>query len=199
MMDETSAVKRDRRAYWKDYQKRRYAACRANVRPKVSPTKEGQPQYSLEEKIAFFTWKLQQVAQSAKRRGKEFDLRVSDLQLPDNCPVLGIPLDYGTPAKEFSAAPSIDRIDNAKGYVQGNVLVISTRANAMKSDASRDEIEKAARFWLGFFAEDTAVLETLGDTVPGQLSLVAKSARHEARKAYWREYQKKKSLERKVG
>ncbi len=194
-MEKEPATKRDRRAYWREYQRRRYAAYRASLPPKVS---SATPVYSLDEKVAYFTWKLQQVAQSAKKRGKEFDLRVADLQLPDNCPVLRIPLDYGTPAKNFEATPSIDRIDNTKGYVAGNVLVISTRANTLKRDASRDELEKAARFWLGFFAGDAAVLETLGDAVPGQLSRAAKSVRHEARKEYWRNYQRKKSLERKA-
>lgn len=198
-MEKEPAAKRDRRAYWREYQRRRYAAYRASLPPKVSSLiTENDPAYSLDEKIAYFTWKLQQVAQSAKKREREFNLRVVDLQLPDNCPVLGIPLDYGTPAKNFEATPSIDRIDNTKGYVTGNVLVISTRANTLKRDASRDELERASRFWLGFFAGDAATLETLGDVVPGQLSRAAKSVRHEARKEYWRNYQRKKSLERKT-
>ena len=38
--------------------------------------------------------------------------------------------------------PTIDRIDNNKGYIPGNVAVISWRANALKKDASTEEVEK---------------------------------------------------------
>ena len=34
-----------------------------------------------------------------------------------------------------SNSPSIDRLDNTKGYVKGNVWVISTLANNMKNSA----------------------------------------------------------------
>ena len=37
--------------------------------------------------------------------------------------------------------PSLDRIDGAKGYVKGNVRVISHRANMLKNDATIEELE----------------------------------------------------------
>ena len=39
-----------------------------------------------------------------------------------------------------SFSPSLDRIDSTKGYVPGNVWVISNKANRMKSNAAAEEL-----------------------------------------------------------
>ncbi len=44
-------------------------------------------------------------------------------------------------------SPSLDRLDPAKGYVRGNVAIISLRANAIKSNASWQDIQRVAD-WL---------------------------------------------------
>ena len=41
----------------------------------------------------------------------------------------------------------IDRIDPKKGYVKGNIIVVSMRANRIKTDATVDEIRKVADFY----------------------------------------------------
>lgn len=38
-------------------------------------------------------------------------------------------------------AISIDRVDNRYGYIKGNIVLVSTRTNTMKSDATLDEME----------------------------------------------------------
>ena len=43
-------------------------------------------------------------------------------------------------------SPSLDRMDNSKGYVKGNVQVISHKANSMKFSASKDELLKFAEW-----------------------------------------------------
>jgi len=61
------------------------------------------------------------------------------------CPVLGINLVHGVESSHNS--PSLERIDNNKGYVKGNILIISSRANTMKSDGTWQEIMAVAKFY----------------------------------------------------
>lgn len=77
----------------------------------------------------------------AKIQGHEFNITIDDLDLPEKCPILEIPLD-GYISKNRNNNPSIDRIDNTKGYIKGNVCIISFKANRMKSDLTIEELEK---------------------------------------------------------
>ncbi len=79
----------------------------------------------------------------AKKKGLPFDITENDIELPEFCPVLGIKLVIGegqNPRRNY-ASPTLDRVKNEKGYVRGNVRVISARANSLKSDASVEEME----------------------------------------------------------
>ncbi len=92
------------------------------------------------------TYSLFWVAKSrAKKKGIEFSLSVEDIAVPDVCPVLGIPL-YTNRGKAGPNSPSIDRIDNKKGYILGNVQVISYRANMLKGDASIEEVRRVLAY-----------------------------------------------------
>jgi len=85
---------------------------------------------------------LKDIRKRAKKKNLYFNLDESDLETPNICPVLGIPLFRNVGGVNGSAnSPSIDRIDNTKGYIKGNVQIISNRANSLKSDASIEELE----------------------------------------------------------
>ena len=71
----------------------------------------------------------------ANKKGHEFSIELSDVTVPTTCPVLGTPM----------ASPSLDRIDSSKGYVKGNVRVISKRANMLKNDATIEELTLVLR------------------------------------------------------
>ena len=78
----------------------------------------------------------------AKRRNIEFSIKYTDFELPELCPILGIKLEYG--AGHDGNAPqhaTLDRIDNTKGYVPGNVMIVSRLANAMKNEASFNQLQ----------------------------------------------------------
>lgn len=71
----------------------------------------------------------------------ECDIIRGDIIVPAVCPVLGLPL-LRTRGKVSPGSPSLDRIDNSKGYIRGNIRVISYRANSLKSNATIDEMTK---------------------------------------------------------
>lgn len=96
--------------------------------------------------------------ENAKKRAKEngvrFTLTLDDMpEIPEICPVLGIPIVPNTVAGPLDSSPSLDRIVRAQGYVPGNVRIISNRANRLRSDATADELR--------LVAEDAARIEGL--------------------------------------
>lgn len=86
---------------------------------------------------------LRGAKQRAKTKGLEFNIDVSDIILPDTCPLLNVPLSSSCRenTKSVDNSYSVDRINPSKGYVKGNVWVISNKANRIKNDASLDELE----------------------------------------------------------
>ena len=80
---------------------------------------------------------------SAKLRAEKFDLPFDitpeDVCIPERCPVFGTILQRAIRKGGGMHSPTLDRIDNSKGYVRGNVAVISKRANNLKSDGSAVE------------------------------------------------------------
>lgn len=84
---------------------------------------------------------LRAASNRAKKRDMEFSITEDDFELPERCPILGIPIQVNSGKKGgFGDSASLDRIDSTKGYVKGNVQVLSRRANAMKMDASPAEL-----------------------------------------------------------
>lgn len=82
----------------------------------------------------------------AKRSNMEFSIDADDIFIPKICPVLGIPL-HRCKKENWNNSPSIDRIDNTKGYIKGNVIIVSRRANILKKDATIEELQKLASFY----------------------------------------------------
>lgn len=84
---------------------------------------------------------LKLVRHRALEREIPFDLVPEDIFIPEYCPILGIRLT--SPGDGLTdASPTIDRLIAEKGYVKGNISVISSRANRIKSDASLAELER---------------------------------------------------------
>jgi len=90
----------------------------------------------------------------AKRRALDrqidFNIEVKDIVMPVNCPVFKkykLKKEYSEKSGPKPWSPSLDRIDNSKGYVKGNIQVISNKANTMKGNATPEELLQFA-FWI---------------------------------------------------
>lgn len=75
-----------------------------------------------------------------------FTITVNDIIIPTHCPVLGIPL-VKNKRGGGNDSPSLDRIRPELGYVPGNVIVVSQKANRIKSNATLKELRDIASFY----------------------------------------------------
>jgi len=102
--------------------------------------------------------------QRAKEKGLEFNLTHEDVVVPKYCPILGIELKMhkgrsgGNPN-----SPALDRVDNNKGYVKGNVMVMSHLANMMKSSATTEEMVKFAEWVIKTHGNSTSGVANAGE------------------------------------
>jgi len=87
--------------------------------------------------------------QRAKLAGLEHTLTKDDLVIPDKCPVFGFELKRER-KNSWIASPSIDRIDNNRGYTPDNIIIVSRRANILKKDATIEELQMMANFYRNF-------------------------------------------------
>lgn len=85
----------------------------------------------------------------AKKKGVPFDLSARYIYgiLPDSCPVFGVPFIFTGNKVLGPNSPSLDRIDPAKGYVEGNLRILSLKANQIKNAFSAADVMQMAR-WL---------------------------------------------------
>ncbi len=100
-------------------------------------------------KASYETWSVEyklwtRAMSRAKQRNREFSIAISDIVIPERCPVLNKKLIYNT---EY--APSLDRLDSSKGYTKDNIRVISRRANTLKNNSNIQELENIIKYMKG--------------------------------------------------
>jgi hypothetical protein len=114
-------------------------------------TKQRIKQIALKHNIDAF--KIQQTRKNKEYTDKMFakNIEFGDLEFPSHCPVLGLELDYFTEGKgRLENSVSFDRVDPTKGYIKGNVIVMSWRANRIKNDGTAQEHQQIATFMLSY-------------------------------------------------
>ena len=85
----------------------------------------------------------------ARRKGVPFEITPEDIRSVwrDTCPVFGVSLTINKGCVGPTSY-TLDRIEPAKGYVPGNIQILSHKANSMKRDATREELLQFARWVL---------------------------------------------------
>lgn len=140
------AQKKQYQAAWYQRNKDRHRAQGAEWR---AANREKSREYlRVWEKRHPFRSMYQKSKSNAKARGLEFTITIDDLTWPTHCPILGIELCYERDKKmpHRDNYPTLDRLDNSKGYVPGNVFVISWRANRMKWHSTVKELEAILQY-----------------------------------------------------
>lgn len=123
--------------------KRRAELVAAGLPDPNKPTPEKQKEYLLAwERNNPRRYMIQKSRSSAKSRRIEHAITEDDLTWPTHCPILGIELCYDRDKKapHRDNYPTLDRRDNALGYVPGNVFVISWLANRMKWHSTPEQL-----------------------------------------------------------
>ena len=88
---------------------------------------------------------LQHARNRAELYNRDFDITVDDIYIPKTCPVLGMKLVHGWEDDENS--PTLERIDNNKGYLKENIMVVSALSNRIKNSATPKQILTVGWFY----------------------------------------------------
>ena len=102
---------------------------------------------------------LSQTRNSASKRKLECTItqvEVEELLSPMTCALTGVPLRWDVAIKKDIWAPSLDRIDNAVGYVAGNVRVVCWGVNLMRGSLTDAELVNLARLIVARSEHDAA-------------------------------------------
>lgn len=91
----------------------------------------------LKDKLNTVKYLLKYAKSRAKKKNLSFSITADDIVIPELCPIFKVPLVPG----DARYCPSIDRIDPTKGYIPGNIQIISSLANKIKWDSSADELK----------------------------------------------------------
>lgn len=130
------------RSKYRGWAKAYYARNRDKVKAQVRTYKEQEREKA--QKAHLFSRHIWTGLKArAAKLGVEFAVLREDYPIPDVCPALNISLDRS----DRNHTPSLDRIDNSKGYVPGNVVVVSCKANTIKRDLSLGELQQLAGFY----------------------------------------------------
>ena len=94
---------------------------------------------------------FQSIKNRCDKENIHFDIDLNYLKSiwPSNniCPVFGIEMKRNRRGQSRDTSPSLDRIIPEKGYVAGNVVIVSFKANRMKNNGTVEELKKLLHFY----------------------------------------------------
>jgi hypothetical protein len=119
---------------------------------KYNRSAKGKARYKRwKDKNPMYVW-CSHARENARRRAKKyklpFDLSSDYLRsiVPAECPVFRTPFVFVGNKVQGPESPSLDRIVPEKGYVEGNVVIISLKANQIKSAYGLKDIKRVAEW-----------------------------------------------------
>lgn len=115
---------------WEITEPRRYAAWKKRKMEEYRNSQHGKKKQ----------W-LYKYSSRAKKNGIIYNLKASDVWIPQKCPVLGIDLDFTD--GDRATTPALGRFVAERGYTPDNVYVISTAANRGMASMGMDELQRA--------------------------------------------------------
>lgn len=118
--------------------------CKECRRPRSVESSKRQKNQRMLDKNYLASCLLKGARYRANKHGYPCTIELSDIEIPDKCPVLGVEMVTGT-----RYAATIDKILPHLGYVPGNIVVISKQANIMKNNATPGELNR----FCGYYAK----------------------------------------------
>lgn len=139
---------RGKKSYKASPDKHRMSQQKYKEANKEKHSKQNKERYRTDMRLYVYHM-LKRAEVRAKKLNIPFKLIAEDIEIPEYCPILGIKLEIGKNERSGPgrASPSLDRIVPDLGYINSNVVVISQRANQIKTDASIEEIDRVLS-WL---------------------------------------------------
>lgn len=138
-------------AYQREYRKLNRESMRASEKKTYEKSAETRCDHQREyRKSNLPTVMCGSAKKASKLKGLPFDLTSEYLKsiwpVDDTCPILGIKFTTALKGCSRDASASLDRIIPSLGYTQGNVHVISFRANRIKNDSTIEELETLVNY-----------------------------------------------------
>jgi len=93
-------------------------------------------------------WILRSKRGNKRKQRSELSIEYYKSLIVDTCPYLNLKLTYDNfEGRMPDNYATLDKIDPNKGYVEGNVQIVSFRANTLKSNATLEELKLIVKNW----------------------------------------------------
>jgi len=140
--------------YWKNPEKY-IALSKQWQKDNVEKVKDYRVQYYQEHKeeyeLNIIKYKLSSAKQRAKKNNLPFSITEQDIKdvwpIDNKCPALDIEFIIGGHDTKNYDSPSLDRIIPSKGYVKGNIQIVSALANGIMSNATPEQVIKVGQYF----------------------------------------------------
>jgi len=93
-------------------------------------------------------WIIRSKRGNKRRQRTELSVEYYKTLIVDTCPLLNVKLTYSNfEGRTPDNYATLDKIDPNRGYVEGNVQIVSFRANTLKSNATLEELKMIVKNW----------------------------------------------------